>query len=360
MLSTSSIVRRAFSGATLAALVATLAPTAAIAQDSADLAIRATASDKSAARQSTHRNRHATSRYMSGRTAVPRTLLSTGHPAASKAGFAAAARSGPPATRYPADVTYQGGAVVETAESHAVYMLPNGHCNVSSCWGNPEGFLRDLARSDFVHVLDQYAGRTDNNRYTVGSHARVPFTPSTTPLTDDDILAFVHSVASRTGATGYGHIYHVFLPQGTDECFDNTFSVCYSPDSPSTWFFCAYHGSADFSDIGHVLYSVEPYQNVIGCSDPPGTPNGQLVDSTNDTLSHELFETISDPDGDGWWNATPSVTGLEGEEIGDECVFVTPPAYGDPSVFTIGHKLYAVQLEYSNAHHGCAGTPATD
>jgi hypothetical protein len=116
-------------------------------------------------------------------------------------------------------------------------------------------------------------------------------------------------------------------------------------------------GSADFSDIGHILYSVEPYQNVFGCNDPPGTPNGQLIDSTNDVLSHELSETISDPDGDAWWNATPSVTGLQGEEIGDECVFITPPAFGDPSVFTIGHHLYAVQLEYSNSAHGCAGTP---
>lgn len=50
--------------------------------------------------------------------------------------------------------------------------------------------------------------------------------------------------------------------------------------------------------------------------------------------------------------------GVEGEEIGDECVFITapvgspPPIYGDPSAFTIGRHLYAVQLEYSNAHLG--------
>jgi hypothetical protein len=70
-----------------------------------------------------------------------------------------------------------------------------------------------------------------------------------------------------------------------------------------------------------------------------------FADSTNDVLSHELFETISDPDGDAWWKAKPAVTGLFGEEIGDECVFVVPPAFGDPTVFTIGRKLYAVQLE---------------
>ncbi len=64
-------------------------------------------------------------------------------------------------------------------------------------------------------------------------------------------------------------MYHVFLPPGTDECFDNTYSVCYSPDHLTTWFFCAYHGFVDFPDIGHVIYSVEPYQNNSGCDEPP-------------------------------------------------------------------------------------------
>jgi hypothetical protein len=217
----------------------------------------------------------------------------------------------------------------------------------------------------FIHLVDQYTGRTDNNRYTLGQRAKVSFKPSKTTLTDSDIIAIVHSVVAKTGEVGLGHIYHVFLPAGTDECFDNTFTVCYSPDNPNTWFFCAYHSSAD-TELGHLVYSVEPYQNVLGCNDPPNTPNGQLIDSTNDVLSHELFETISDPDGTGWWNSTPSVIGVEGEEIGDECVFTTappqspPPVYGDPSIFRIGGHVYAVQLEYSNAHHGCAGAPRED
>jgi hypothetical protein len=71
-------------------------------------------------------------------------------------------------------------------------------------------------------------------------------------------------------------------------------------NSQQTFAFCAYHSSVQFKDIGHVLYGVEPFQDVPGCSVRPGTPNGQLVDSTNNSLSHELFETISDPDGTAW------------------------------------------------------------
>jgi hypothetical protein len=35
--------------------------------------------------------------------------------------------------------------------------------------------LRDVARSEFVHVIDQYTGRTDNDRYTLGRRAKVNF-----------------------------------------------------------------------------------------------------------------------------------------------------------------------------------------
>jgi hypothetical protein len=247
--------------------------------------------------------------------------------------------------RYPGDLNYHGGEVVEFAESHAIYMLPNGTCSIAECWGNPEGFLRDLGKSEFIHITDQYVGRGSFNRYTVGQRAFVPFIPSKTPFTDNDMLAVIHAVASVTGQTGYGHVYHVFLPKGTDECFDSTFSVCASN------VFCAYHSSADFKDIGHILYSVEPYQNVIGCQARPGTPNGTLVDSTNDTLSHELIETITDPDGTGWWNSTG--LGMFGQEIGDECVFLFPPFYSDPAIIKVNGKLYALQPEYNNSQHAC-------
>ncbi|HEX4647887.1 MAG TPA: hypothetical protein VH111_03595, partial [Steroidobacteraceae bacterium] len=164
-------------------------------------------------------------------------------------------------------------------------------------------------------------------------------------------------------ATGYDNQYHVFLVPGQQECFDSTFTVCYSPFIPNSWIFCAYHGSADFTDIGHVLYSVEPFMNVPGCSVRPGTPNGQLTDSTNNVLSHELTETITDPDGTAWYN-TDNV-GMSGQEIGDECSFYErfPDAQGvvsnyfDPSNVTLNGKAYAIQPEYNNAQSACTTTP---
>ena len=277
-------------------------------------------------------------------------LLTLRSAPAPKASDASSNRSG---VRYPGDLTFQGGTVVDSAESHAIYLLPNGKCPISQCWGNPEGFLRDLAESRFIHLVDQYIGLRASERYTLGDRAKINYTPPTVPFTDADVQTFVHAVASAAGENGYGHIFHVFLPPGQDECFDSTFTVCYSPDNVNTFAFCAYHGSVDFPDIGHVLYSVEPFQDVPGCRVRPGTPNGQLADSTNDVLSHELFETITDPDGIGWWNSTGG--GMFGEEIGDECFFYVQSTFdSDPFLYNIDGHSYATQPEYSNAVHGCA------
>ncbi len=46
------------------------------------------------------------------------------------------------------------------------------------------------------------------------------------------------------------------------------------------------------SDIGHTLYSFESYQNIAGCK----APSGKVADSTDSTVSHEIYETMTDPD----------------------------------------------------------------
>ena len=260
--------------------------------------------------------------------------------------------------QYAGDLTYQGGPVLKSAVSHAIYlqMQPGGACPIATCWGDPEGFLRDLGNSEFIHVIDQYIGLSDANRYTVEFHATVQYASQATPLLDSDIQAFVHAVAAQSGASGYGHIYHVFLPPGQDECFyDSTSELCYSPDNPATFYFCAYHDYADFPDIGHVIYTVQPYQNVPGCQVQPGTANGELVDSTDSTLNHETFESITDPDVDAWKNIGADY--LDGAEIADECQFYVSldgQGYGDVPTFLIGARRYSVQLMYSNEQHACS------
>jgi hypothetical protein len=246
---------------------------------------------------------------------------------------------------YPSDITNPGNSpVVTAAESHPLYV----NC-LPGCWGHPAAFLRRLSRSGFIHFLDQYVGSTANRRYKLGQGGQLSY-PVLSALGDNDVLDIVHAGATVLGNKPYKDVFHVFLPKGTDVCFTGT-SDCYSPDNPATFVFCAYHGSADFSDVGHVLFTVEPYQNVAGCSVAQPSPNGPLIDSTASTLSHELIETITDPDGTAWF-ARNSLA-VYGEEVADLCV--TP--FGQYGKVLVGGKHYAIQPEYSNKLHGCVVKP---
>jgi hypothetical protein len=253
---------------------------------------------------------------------------------------------------YPADVTrlVSTGKTITSAQSHPIFV----NCSPAggSCWGNPTVFLTNLGASSFIHLVDQYVGLTTVNRYTVGTS----FTASVTifagtsgvpTLSENDILALVHSAAKIAG-TSYGHVYHVFIPHGVDTCMDE--GPCYSPDDPATFAFCAYHFTVRFSDIGSVYYTVQPFQDVAGCVVPQPSPNGALIDSTSSTLSHELFESITDPDINTGFRALNSGA-VQGSEIGDLCGGVL---FG---IFPLDSKKYEIQLEYSNFYHACASTP---
>ena len=282
-------------------------------------------------------------------------------------------------TRYPGDLQYHGGPVVRSAKEYLIYvnMATNGTCNtVATCWGDPQGFLQDLGNSNFIHVVDQYVGARDGDRYRPSGEAIELTYPATSPHTgtseysDLDMQTIVYYVTTVLGLpSGYHAIYDIFLPPGQDECAGP--GVCYSPDDPATFYFCAYHGTSELP-AGPTLYTVEPYQNVGGCSVRPNTPNGSLVDSTNNVLSHETIETITDPNvagawPTGWWNELNN--GMFGQEIGDECSFllITPPpprvpeptssVYFDPSNVSLNGHRYAIQPEYSNSAHGCATGP---
>jgi hypothetical protein len=227
--------------------------------------------------------------------------------------------------------------------------------SVAQNWGNPERFLYDLDNSHLIHVVDQYVGANTALRYPVGGNASIVYSLFGNTIYEHEIWAIVHAGAQAYGS-GAGQLYHVFLPQGMDTCFDQSAS-CYSPDNPSTFTFCGYHDAVWFSDIGLVLFTVQPYANVPGCAAAAPNPNGQLADSVNSILSHETIEAITDPvPGTGWINMT-SLTEY-GNEIADECEPLGDANYDflDPT-FKINGQMYEVQLEYSNAYHACAAQP---
>jgi hypothetical protein len=247
---------------------------------------------------------------------------------------------------FPADLLYFGGAVVTSAAHDLVYFNRSD----GSSWGDPVTFLADLGTSNFIHLTDQYVGSKAKNRYTVGSQLATDSTVCSSPsfCSANDILQMAHAAAVALGGnTGYGHIIHIFLPSGVDTCVDQGNTLCYSPDNSSTFVLCAYHNSVVFNDVGKVLFTVDPFQQVAECA----TPNFLLNDSTNSALSHEVFETITDPDGDAWFAANSLAT------VGFESADLCQSVFGNDGIFVINKRTYQLQFEYSNKYHACAGAP---
>ena len=276
----------------------------------------------------------------------------------------------------PFDLSYHGGPVLGSAVSHDLFLNCTISCRNAVNF-NPGQFIFDLGQDQFITLLYQYLvtpGVIDtvplNGRYTKGQAADVtgtyapPRPNSTNPYFGE--LAIWLQVLNAAGPPGHpngnmgggglGHIYHVFLPKNVDTCFENPpgqpGSSCYSPDNGSTFVFCAYHGAFTATSGNQrqtYLYTVEPYQDVNGCRNAvhnqplpnAASPSVDPADPGYSTLSHELFETISDPLLNAWYN---NFSG--GNEIGDIC------AEFDNFVTVNGHP-YVLQSEYSDVHHFC-------
>ena len=163
----------------------------------------------------------------------------------------------------------------------------------------PATFLNDLNHDNFIRLMNEFVGSDVKGHFPAKELSTTATFAQPNTATLDDILGIVFSASSFTGAIGYSAIYHIFLPQGTDMCIDA--QTCYSPDNFDTFVFCAFHFSVDFDADTHVLFTVEPYQFVPGCSIPGQTPHG-VIDATASTVSHEQMETMMDPDGDAWFN----------------------------------------------------------
>ncbi len=242
---------------------------------------------------------------------------------------------------YPDDMKYLGGRVYTMAKEWDIYV----NCQNESCWGRPEEFQNRLNSSTMVHVLDQYVGSKSTGRYSFGGSVSVMnVVPSSgNTFSVNDLVTVLQGVVNgTTHPPGYSQVYHIFLPSGYDTC--QIAGVCYSPDNTANWYFCAYHTSVDLP-AGHVIFTVEPYQNVNGCATPERTVAYQLEEATGSTLSHEFFESQSDPD-----PGKPAWIDVNGNEIGDDCRLL----YEN---INLSGGNWLMQMEYSNTYHACADGP---
>jgi hypothetical protein len=254
------------------------------------------------------------------------------------------AQGGGATTFYPDDMGYYGGPVVQSASQVNFYWANNA----GGAWGNPAGYQTDLNVSGMMSLLTQYTFQSQGaGHWPVAGYYWYSANGGPGPLVyDSQVASQVRAIATADRTAGRQHlgmstIYHVFLPLGTDECFDNLANGCYNPDgrAPGPFYYCGYHSATKLSDGTVVLYTVEPYESVNGCSMGLG-----LTNDTSNVLGHEIAELISDPmPGTGWVGKWADNGGAE---IGDECAWTAIQQQLN------GHA-YITQDWYSNRYHNC-------
>ncbi|HEU0027412.1 MAG TPA: hypothetical protein VFQ25_09880, partial [Ktedonobacterales bacterium] len=112
----------------------------------------------------------------------------------------------------------------------------------------------------------------------------------------------------------------------------------------------SYHRSGATADYMPYMYIAD----VSGCDfvptfgEAPAPYGAPLADAIINSLSHEQFEMVSDPGGQGWYGSGGD------SEIADRCeTSFGPPASDGSTVRLANGHGYAIQREWSNATNSC-------
>ena len=249
----------------------------------------------------------------------------------------------------PVPLQYNGGPVEASgSKNFLIFWEPTGSTVAANYNATLQQFFGDIGGSSLYGVASQYYQTVNGANQNIANSASLGGTWTDTSayssgtLQDSDIQAEVNkAIAANNWPTGIGNEYFVFLAKGENECMGSTCSF-------STY--CAYHG--DFtSGSSTVLYGAMPYAgtDLSGCGIQASSPdpNGAETDAEISIASHELMETVTDPQLNAWFDAT-------GAEIGDKCAYTYGPTAANGSDITINGHPYIVQEEYSNSAIGCA------
>lgn len=232
--------------------------------------------------------------------------------------------------------------------------------------GNPLSVLQQYYDSSgpggatrFIPLAIQNAGTImDTDPYPNGGHSCTDSSQGYNPtdcVTGDDIQSELESyIAAHGDPTGVGVEYFVLTPPSVGSCDDSTSTSCFASQ------YCAWH-TFDPGD-GNFTYADIPYAtNVSGC-DQGANLNNDGTDAVVTGFSHELAETMTDPEINAWQGS-----GGGSDEIGDKCAYQyvvgglagdttgLPAPSGTPYDITLGGRNYLLQMEFNNSANGGTG-----
>src|SRR5581483_10513000 len=241
--------------------------------------------------------------------------------------------SGPvaPRTLTAADMTYHGGTVqVGPTRIYTIFWTPPD-CPSSPCMSTNYSSLLNRWFTDtggglLYRVMTQYYQTSGGGQHYVvnssslaGTWTDTTNSYGTSDLADSAITAEVERALAANPSWTPDANSQVFVFTGKNE-LSHTSSISFLKD------YCAYH-SYYFSPskATSVAYSNMPYAgSSVDFNDGFGVrtcnnayqPNGDLdADSELIATSHEQFETLTDPQFEGWWGDAGD------DEIGDKCAY---------------------------------------
>jgi len=301
-------------------------------------------------------------------------------------------------------LSYHGGAVMHSVNTHVIYWDPSGEFTVTTK-GIVNKFFTDVAHdsglgTNVFGVAGQYSDGTGHAIYSStfegeGTDASAyPASGCTIPNEFDKSAFYAHCITDaqlQTELSAY-LAAHTSLPKGPAQqyfvLFPHNVVTCLEAGVCSNNFYCAYHSSIEGNTSNEIIYSDIPFSlldsvaHAKACQADGNSavqhPNGDITGGEETTkyadialkyTSHEYIEASTDPiEGEGWWE------NLHGQEIGDKCNF-TGSGSGegeDPNAFlptlggsaspTLYNQLisgdhFYIQSEWDNAGKACLMQP---
>jgi hypothetical protein len=265
-------------------------------------------------------------------------------------------------------VTFHEGAIMHAMTAYLIFWLPHGHSFEPS--GSDSRFeslmaqyFNDIGGSALYGLLTQYwdhQGSVANAVTLGGAYVDTTAYPHAgtraDPLSDFNIISEVEQDARANGWTIDGeHEFFVFTGYNVESCAPTGGGTRDCSFSNTGRHYCAYH--SDFLATASSDRAIYAYMPVLSdCVQIEelssfGSPNHDMIaDATINSLSHEHFETVTDPYGRGWYDSDPS----EGE-IADKCEYRFGAIHAGGGNVTLGHgHSYLLQEEWSDRAGGCA------
>jgi hypothetical protein len=241
---------------------------------------------------------------------------------------------------------------------YAIYWVPSGYSVSSGYESLINRFFSDVAadsghRTNVYYAGTQYYDGTGNVTYSStfgGSTVDSDPLPASgcsdsytsVCLTDSQIQSEIKKVVGANSLpTGGSTEYFMFTAKGIGSCSGS--SCAFSN-------YCAYHSWIG-SGSSEILYANMPYADTVPQACDAGQhPNNDDADATINVTSHEHNETITDLNGNAWYDR-------RGYEDGDKCAWKFGTQIGGSSGSEYnqvinGHN-YELQQEWSNASSAC-------